>query len=320
VCCLSPIVAQAAFLVPALFYDQYYADYYERFHDEAGNHVSQVTPFPQQGVALPFALSGAIDSPLGLGSQATYDVAVETVSNRLYVNNLVTAFSASLVGDLVQPTPSTDAIYQELVVAVNGQYEAYNYDFPTAYDVLYEQISGVYAFHLNGFVAPGQSMDVYLSGSNDFISLDPNPQIFHFDEGPFSINLADEAGPFMSYTYPSRRIVNGRFAMQVNIRRDVNQFPNANTGNSWITGSITFNHSAFSPSPPGDFDNDGDVDGRDFLAWQRNPSLGNLADWQANYGNGSLQAINTAVPEPGAWVLLTGGLLVAGRRRIHDGR
>jgi hypothetical protein len=34
----------------------------------------------------------------------------------------------------------------------------------------------------------------------------------------------------------------------------------------------------------GDFDQDGDVDGRDFLLWQRNPSVGNLIDWQTNYG------------------------------------
>jgi hypothetical protein len=47
----------------------------------------------------------------------------------------------------------------------------------------------------------------------------------------------------------------------------------------------------------GDFDGDGDVDGRDFLVWQRNPSVGNLADWQASYGNGSLDAVS-AVPEP----------------------
>lgn len=29
---------------------------------------------------------------------------------------------------------------------------------------------------------------------------------------------------------------------------------------------------------PGDFDLDGDVDGADFLLWQRNPSVGDLAD------------------------------------------
>ena len=53
----------------------------------------------------------------------------------------------------------------------------------------------------------------------------------------------------------------------------------------------------------GDFDGDGDVDGRDLLVWQRNPTVGNLADWQANFGNGSLSAV-TAVPEPSALVLL----------------
>jgi autotransporter-associated beta strand protein/T5SS/PEP-CTERM-associated repeat protein len=53
----------------------------------------------------------------------------------------------------------------------------------------------------------------------------------------------------------------------------------------------------------GDFDNDGDVDGRDFLVWQRNPSVGDLADWQSNYGVGTLSSIN-AVPEPKSALLL----------------
>jgi probable HAF family extracellular repeat protein len=35
---------------------------------------------------------------------------------------------------------------------------------------------------------------------------------------------------------------------------------------------------------PGDFDVDGDVDGSDFLAWQRNPAVGDPADWRTNYG------------------------------------
>jgi fibronectin-binding autotransporter adhesin len=56
------------------------------------------------------------------------------------------------------------------------------------------------------------------------------------------------------------------------------------------------------PEPPGDFDGDGDIDGRDFLAWQRNPSVGDLADWRANYGTGSLSAV-TAVPEPNSFAL-----------------
>lgn len=69
----------------------------------------------------------------------------------------------------------------------------------------------------------------------------------------------------------------------------------------------------------GDFDLDGDVDGRDFLVWQRNTSVGDLADWQNNYGMGSLVAARFSVPEPSSWVLLSltavAGKL-ARRRRI----
>jgi hypothetical protein len=54
---------------------------------------------------------------------------------------------------------------------------------------------------------------------------------------------------------------------------------------------------------PGDFNNDGLVDGRDLLLWQRNTSVGSLADWKANYGNGSLAAVS-AVPEPSSLLLI----------------
>ena len=56
----------------------------------------------------------------------------------------------------------------------------------------------------------------------------------------------------------------------------------------------------------GDLDFDGDVDGDDFLAWQRNPSIGDLVDWQSNYGNSSssLAATSSAVPEPNSMTIL----------------
>jgi hypothetical protein len=63
-----------------------------------------------------------------------------------------------------------------------------------------------------------------------------------------------------------------------------------------------------STSSPGDFNSDGKVDGRDLLIWQRNPSVGSLADWKANYGQGGLSAV-TAVPEPSAIVLIGGCVL-----------
>ncbi len=60
----------------------------------------------------------------------------------------------------------------------------------------------------------------------------------------------------------------------------------------------------------GNFDLDGDVDGTDFLIWQRGFSdlfgAGDLADWETNFGSAPLLAASTAVPE-----LTTLGLLLS---------
>jgi len=61
---------------------------------------------------------------------------------------------------------------------------------------------------------------------------------------------------------------------------------------------------------PGDFD--GDVDGADFLLWQRgglpNPiSPSDLAAWETNYSTGSIVAASSAVPEPSAVFLAVVG-------------
>lgn len=59
---------------------------------------------------------------------------------------------------------------------------------------------------------------------------------------------------------------------------------------------------------PGDFNEDGLVDGQDFLAWQRGESPSplsatDLADWKGAYTGGSLAAVS-AVPEPSAACLM----------------
>ncbi len=76
--------------------------------------------------------------------------------------------------------------------------------------------------------------------------------------------------------------------------------------------------------PAGDFDNDGDVDGADFLVWQR--GLGtiftatDLNDWKANYGTGASSALAsaTSVPEPtSALLIFTACCLCGMYRKAH---
>lgn len=64
----------------------------------------------------------------------------------------------------------------------------------------------------------------------------------------------------------------------------------------------------------GDFDEDSDVDGHDFLLWQRGESTTpvsptGLMDWQNNYGSGNLLTASTlSVPEPASFVMLSLGI------------
>jgi hypothetical protein len=75
----------------------------------------------------------------------------------------------------------------------------------------------------------------------------------------------------------------------------------------------------------GDFDFDGEVDGLDFLKWQRGevsspPSASDLAAWEAHYGTvAPITATSTAVPEPATATLLVFAATTATclrRRRI----
>jgi hypothetical protein len=73
---------------------------------------------------------------------------------------------------------------------------------------------------------------------------------------------------------------------------------------------------------PGDFNQDGVVDGADFLVWQQDTNVGSLDDWKANYGASATAAIG-AVPEPssaalalGMFLLTAGGRFAVRRRNI----
>ncbi len=69
---------------------------------------------------------------------------------------------------------------------------------------------------------------------------------------------------------------------------------------------------------PGDFDEDGDVDGGDFLSWQRNTEVGELSDWQNSYGTeqNSLAASSASIPEPSAILLIVGMVLIGDLSRV----
>ncbi len=93
--------------------------------------------------------------------------------------------------------------------------------------------------------------------------------------------------------------------------------------NSGVVGeSAGFAGIMFDLAPePGDFDFDGDVDGSDFLNWQRgespNPlSQSDLNDWESNYGTvATLSATSAAVPEPTTSALALAALCLAMSRR-----
>ena len=70
-------------------------------------------------------------------------------------------------------------------------------------------------------------------------------------------------------------------------------------------------------TPLGDFDQDGDVDGADFLQWQRDGGDANgLSDWQAGYGNAAvITAATLTVPEPSTLVLLAMSFVYIGATR-----
>jgi len=68
----------------------------------------------------------------------------------------------------------------------------------------------------------------------------------------------------------------------------------------------------------GDFDFDGDVDGSDFLEWQRSDgSASELLDWQTSYGNASSSVLAAAIPEPSTWLLCALAGLAMWRRELR---
>jgi fibronectin-binding autotransporter adhesin len=161
----------------------------------------------------------------------------------------------------------------------------------------------------------GGTLELDLAGTNVYDVLNVNGVLTA--AGTLSVSLSEGFVPLLGNTFDVLDFssVSGSFA-SLNL-------PALGPGLSWSTTNLLTTgvlEVVTSGGLLGDFDNDGDVDGRDFLVWQRNPGVGNLSDWQANYGTGSLTAI-TAVPEPNTILMLLSilsGMTTRRRSRSHN--
>lgn len=98
--------------------------------------------------------------------------------------------------------------------------------------------------------------------------------------------------------------------------RELLQQASEAVADSWYTAWINAGSpTTFLPAAEGDFNGDGYVEGQDFLVWQRTPTIGDLSDWQANFGATPGASGATNVPEASGFLLMAiGCLLLFGRR------
>jgi T5SS/PEP-CTERM-associated repeat protein len=177
-------------------------------------------------------------------------------------------------------------------------------------------VFGVDALNLLGV---GSNLAIELEADDAFETVAPlvaGGQIIV--EGDLTVTLADGFEPELDDTFPILYAGDHRSGIFSN-----ENLPTLTAGLKW---ELDYDQNSASltvvEGSDGDFDGDGDVDGRDFLIWQRGGSpvprsADDLADWQANYGVGLLASANIAVPEPGSGgLVLFGGLMLAGRLRL----
>jgi autotransporter-associated beta strand protein len=150
----------------------------------------------------------------------------------------------------------------------------------------------------------------------DLVSLDasnqPGPAVNFNPSQPYSFVLATAAGGITGFSADVFRV-------------DASDFENDLAGGSFTVGQsandLVLNFLPAGTGQPGDFDFDGDVDGRDFLIWQQGGSPSplsstDLADWEANYGAGpGALAAAATVPEPATWIALLWVMVAAPFRR-----
>ena len=137
--------------------------------------------------------------------------------------------------------------------------------------------------------------------------------------GESSVTVADTGSPEDAWSYFQIDEVSPLDAVEARLTFVFLQ-PDTNDGGSVFIDSVTLHQSL-----GGDFDGDKDVDGLDFLQWQRGetPNSGSQNEfdaWQANFGSTESTAAATTVPEPSSAMLILAALSLATVRRCRPNR
>ncbi len=171
---------------------------------------------------------------------------------------------------------------------------------------------------VQAFALPDLSTDADLTrffrwspGKVEFFTLLGHHQPDDFPESAIIDHSVIEDNPTTGLKVPEPGRENFRF----------NLWLNNNSGTlSGQSAEVVINDFQYAPYWAGDFDFNGKVDGRDFLKWQLDPSIGSLSDWEADYGSVPNQTASaTTVPEPTSLALFAacGLALVTLRRKTY---
>lgn len=190
--------------------------------------------------------------------------------------------------------------------------------------------SGNIGFALNDFIIQGAinpKGSILIRAGNGNDDLEKLPEFLDFDVSQEDVMIRLDAHQYENkvdvkfWAWPADSNMPIEPILTISESPFVGNFETIHVwGNSARSGDVNeFSSSIFKYvqvfSKVGDFNSDGQVNGSDFLAWQRgespNPSsASDLADWEANFGAAaSLSANSIQVPEPATGIMLLIGMV-----------
>jgi hypothetical protein len=232
-------------------------------------------------IGIPVAYTDALDNPNGWIDVNNVQIANDNdnvyIRVTLHYASPIQLTGLSLAFDTDQSTATGFDIFGLGLVGSELGYQA---DWP------FQQATGVYNTGIEGVATWGGD---YLGLAVTFPFWDATPPTGVQMEWAIPRNLA--IGP----TPPGTPVFTGNSF-------DFVVYSDQGLGD--VTDEVISYTFAANPGTPGDFDADNDVDGADFLKWQREPGVGTLAEWQTSYPTPPLTAAVVSVPEPSSLALV----------------